>query len=286
MLITFAKGNLYIFSILIVCISLIILSFSFTTTVEAQRDEGTVAGIWTFDDGTANDSSNKGLNGITVGAPKSVNGIVGKALEFNGTSDGINIPDSPDINTVNNVTNRTIAAFLNCHDVSKSQKQVIFEEGGRTRGMTLYVFEGKVYIGAWNRAEYNWNGEWLSADIKSNTWYHIALVIRDGAGAVEKDKFEFWLDGKLKEKADGGQLHPHADNNGLGYLNQNTVYHDNEGAITVPADFFDGLLDEVIIFNSAFDQGDFNSLAAPLSVEAQGKFTTTWGYLKTKRLTN
>lgn len=280
------NSNMSIFHILLACISLFFLTFSFTTTVEAQRDEGTVAGIWTFDDGTAKDSSAKGLNGIVVGAPKSVDGIVGKAFEFNGTSDGINVPDSPDINITNIITNRTIAAFFYCNDVSKSQKQVIFEEGGRTRGMTLYVFEGKVYIGAWNRAEYNWNGAWLSADVKSNTWYHVGLVIRDASGAVESDKFEFWLDGKLKEKVDGGQLHPHADNNGIGYLHQNTVYHDDGGGITVPDDFFDGLLDEVIIYNSAFDQGDFNSVAGPLSVDVQGKSTTTWGYLKTKRLTD
>lgn len=285
MFISLPESNISISSLLLVCISVILLSFSFITTVEAQRDEGRVSGIWNFDDGTANDSSAKGLDGIIVGSPKSVDGIVGKAFEFNGTNDGINVPDSPNINITNIITNRTIAAFFYCNDVSKSQKQIIFEEGGRTRGMTLYVFEGKVYIGAWNRAEYNWNGEWLSADVKSKTWYHVGLVIRDASGAVESDKFEFWLDGRLKEKVDGGQLHPHGDNNGIGYLNQNTVYHDEGGAITVPDDFFDGLLDEVIIYNSAFDQGDFNEIVKALNVEARGKYTTTWGNMKSKRLT-
>lgn len=285
MFIFFIKRNMYIFSILLSYTFLIILMFSINTPVDAQRDEGTVSGIWTFDDGTANDSSAKGVNGILVGAPKSVDGIVGKAMEFNGTSDGINIPDSPDINITNIITNRTIAAFFYCNDVSKSEKQIIFEEGGRTRGMTLYVFEGKVYIGAWNRAEYNWNGAWLSADVKSKTWYHVGLVIRDASGAVESDKFEFWLDGRLKEKVDGGQLHPHGDNNGIGYLNQNTVYHDEGGAITVPDDFFDGLLDEIVIYNSPFDQGDFNEIVKALNVEARGKYTTTWANMKSKRLT-
>ncbi len=278
--------NISILFIFLTCVSLTIFTFSFISPVEAQREEGTVAGIWTFDDGSANDTSNKGLNGIIVGDPKSVDGIAGKALEFNGTSDGVHIPDSPNINITNTFTNRTIAAFFSCKDVSKTQKQVIFEEGGRTRGLTLYVFEGKVYVGGWNRAEYNWNGAWLSAEIKSNTWYHVGLVIRDGSGAVENDKFEMWLDGRLVEKADGGQLHAHGDDNGLGCLKQNCVYHDEGGANAGYGDWFDGLLDDVLIYNSAFTQGDFNEVVAPLSVEANGKFTTTWGNMKSKRLSD
>ncbi len=280
------KENLVISNIVLTCFALSLFLFVFNTPVEAQRNEGSVSGIWNFDDGTANDSSNKGLNGVIVGDSQSVNGIAGKALEFNGTTDSIHIPDSPNVNITNIITNRTIAAFFNCKDVSKNQKQVIFEEGGRTRGLVLYVFEGKVYIGGWNRAEYNWNGEWLSADVKSNRWYHVALVIRDAEGKVESDRLEMWLDGRLVEKSDGGQLHPHGDDNAIGSLKQNVVYHDEGGGITGYGDWFHGLIDEVLIYNSAFDQGDFNELVKPLSVEAEGKSTTTWGRLKSQRLTD
>ena len=186
-------------------IALFLSMFLFCTSIDAKRNEGTVAGIWTFDDGSANDSSNQSLNGVIVGKPKQVKGIVNDALRFNGQGDGIKIPDSNRINTGGPFPNKTIAAFFNCDDVKKAQKQVIFEEGGRTRGLVVYVFDGKIYVGAWNRAEaINWQGAWLSANIKSKTWYHVAAVIRNGANAVEKDKFEFWLDGKLVETADGG----------------------------------------------------------------------------------
>lgn len=282
---TLTKCNVFKLPILLSCIALLLLTFLFFTPVEAQRDEGTVAGIWTFDDGTANDTSNQGLNGVLVGKPESVKGIANKALEFNGTSDGIKIPDSPRINITNIFTNRTVAALFNCSDVSKNQKQVIFEEGGRTRGLVIYVFDGKLYVGGWNRAEYTWNGEWLSADIKSNRWYHVGLVIRDAAGKVEKDKFEMWLDGKLIEKADGGQLHAHGDDNGIGFVNQNAVYHDDSGAGT-NIDWFGGLIDEVVVYSSSFTQADFGQLTEPLSVEPHGKFTTTWAKLKGQRTQN
>ncbi|MCE2400565.1 hypothetical protein J4G08_06710 [Candidatus Poribacteria bacterium] len=271
--------------ILLFYIALLLLMFVLNIPVEAQRDEGTVAGIWTFDDGTANDTSPQNLNGIVVGKPESVNGIAKKALKFNGTSDGIKIPDSNRINTGGPFPKRTIAALFNCDDVNKGKKQVIFEEGGRTRGLVIYVFDGKVYVGGWNRAEYTWNGEWLSTDIKSNRWYHVGLVIRDAAGKVEKDKFEMWLDGKLIDKADGGQLHAHGDDNAIGFVNQNAVYHDDGGGGT-NIDWFDGLIDEVVVYSSSFIRGDFGELIQSLSVEPQGKFTTTWASLKAQRTRN
>lgn len=266
---------------LILCIVLL-----FVPQANAQRDEGTVAANWTFNDGSAKDSSKKGLDGNFAGKPQAVEGIAGKALKFNGKSDGIKIPDSVDINTGGPYTNRTVAALFNCDDVGiKDRKQVIYEEGGQTRGLVLYVHGGKVYVGGWNRAEYNWNGAWPSADVKSKQWYHVGLVIRDAAAKVESNKFEMWLDGKRIAQEKGGQLHAHGDDTGVGHLNQNTVYHDGGGGGS-DLDWFGGLIDEVIVYGSAFDEADFAELAAPLSVEPHGKFTTTWANLKAQRAQN
>jgi hypothetical protein len=63
--------------------------------------------------------------------------------------------------------------------------------------MTIYVFDGELYVGAWNTQEYNWNGEWISTPIESDRWYEVALILRDTRNAVEDDKLEMWLDGTL-----------------------------------------------------------------------------------------
>ncbi len=76
------KGNDFKFSLFLFCIACLLLTFLFYTPAEAQRDENTVAGIWTFDDGTANDTSSQKLNGVVVGTPESVAGIANKALIF------------------------------------------------------------------------------------------------------------------------------------------------------------------------------------------------------------
>ena len=266
------------------CIVLLLGTLLPTIPANAQRDEATVAANWTFNDGSAKDTSKKGLDGNFTGKPQAVDGIAGKALKFNGKSDGIKFPDSVDINTGGPYTNRTVAALFYCDNAKiDDRKQVIFEEGGATRGLILYVHGGKVYAGGWNRAEYNWNGAWPAADIKSKQWYHVGLVIRDARDKVESKKFEMWLDGKRIAQEKGGQLHAHGDDIGVGHLNQNTVYHDGGGGGQTDVDWFGGLIDEVLVYGSAFDEGDFADLAAPLSVEAQGKFTTTWATLKAQR---
>lgn len=257
-------------------------------TIYAARDEATARAIWSFDDGDASDSSEHAVNGTFAGEPEVVDGIVGKALKFDGVDDGVKLPDSNGLNTGGPFMNRTIAAFFKCTDVSITDtKQTIFEEGGRTRGFVIHVHEGKVYVGAWNRAEYQWAGAWPSADVESDRWYHVALVLRDGTSGVEDNKFEMWLDGEKIASEPGGQLHAHGDNTGIAHTNQNAVFHDDDGSGN-NIHYYGGIIDEVIVYNSAFNADDFKEYAdiisAATSVEPQEKFTTTWGKLKSQRM--
>lgn len=269
-----------------ICVLSILLMLVALATY-AAKDEATVEGVWNFDDGDATDTSGKGLDGNIVGDPEVVDGIVGTALLFDGVDDGVKLPDSVGINTIaqpNFYTDRTIAAYFNCTDVDiTEQKQTIFEEGGRTRGLVINVFDGQVYVAGWNRAEYQWAGAWPSAPVESGKWYHVALVIRDADAAVEPGKFEMWLNGERIASEEGGALYGHGDDIGIGHVNANAVFHDEDGAGT-NIHYFGGIIDEVIVYNSAFDAADFAPYAAQVvSVEPKDKFTTTWANLKTQR---
>jgi hypothetical protein len=238
--------------IILITIGLLMANLSFAKIEPEDIQSGHV---WLFEDGATEDSTRN-------------------------QSDAIRLPDSAHINSGGPWTNRTVKIIFNCADVSKNGKQTIFEEGGRTRGLVIYVFDGDLYVGAWNRSEYNWNGEWISAPIKSDKWYEVAAILRDTKGAVEKDKFEMWLDGKLIDKRSGGQLHGHSDDNGIGMTNQNTVFHDEDGSGT-NRDYFGGLIDEVWVINQALTAADLKP--AKLSVEPIGKLTATWGRMKVER---
>ena len=272
--------------VLILCVFLTLNALS----VFASRDEATVKANWNFDNGDGTDASGNDVNGTIVGEPEVVDGIVGKAFKFDGIDDGIKFPDEEGINTGGPFTNRTIAAFFKCTDVSISDhKQTIFEEGGRSRGLVLNVYEGNVYVGAWNRAEYQWAGAWPSVTIESDRWYHVALVLREGGNQVEPDKFEMWLDGVKVSSDPGGQVFAHGADIGIAHTNGDTFFHDESGQGN-NIHFFGGVIDEVIVYNSAFDEDDFAEFAdviqAATSVEPQDKFTTTWAKLKKHRFMN
>jgi len=240
----------------------------------AQIDPATVTTghVYLFENVSGNqvqDDSANNNTGTIVGDPQVVEGLKGKALQFDGVDDGISIPDSQFINVTNGPwPNRTVVAVFKCDDVTKQEKQTVFEEGGRTRGLTIYVFDGQVYVGGWNRAEYDWNpGSWLSAPINSNAWHAVAFVIRDGAEAVEDDKFEMWMDGDLIGRAPGGHIYNHSNDNAIGYTLENNVFHDDDGS--GDGWYFEGAIDEIWILNDALTEtelGAFKGMVWPYAV--------------------
>jgi hypothetical protein len=247
------------------CLTSILVMLVLAGSAVAQIDPATIdtGHVYLFDNITGSqlqDDSANSNTGTIIGDPEVVDSINSKALHFDGIDDGVSIPDSGFINITNGPwPNRTVVAVFKCDDVTIPDKQTIVDEGGRTRGLVIYVFEGELYVGGWNRSEYNWNpGSWLSAPIESDQWYSVALVIRDGGEAVEDDKFEMWMDGDLIGRAPGGQIHNHSDNNAFGYTLQNTVFHDNDGSGD-DGWYFGGAIDEVWILNDALTETELQA---------------------------
>jgi hypothetical protein len=225
----------------------LILAVMLAGNAMAQIEPATVdtGHVYLLDDvsGTQvqDDSANNNA-GTIVGDPQVVTGLNSNALQFDG---------------------------IDCADVDKPEKQTVFEEGGRTRGLTIYVHEGLVYVGGWNRAEYDWNpGSWISTPIGSNEWHAVALIIRDGTEAVEDDKFEMWMDGRLIGKAPGGHIHNHSNDNSIGYTLQNNVFHDDDGS--GDGWYFEGAIDEVWILNVALTQTELGAWVGKVLPDAFG----------------
>ncbi|MBC8468670.1 MAG: hypothetical protein H8D56_04295, partial [Planctomycetes bacterium] len=127
-----------------------VLVLSIAGNAMAQLDPASITdgNVYLFEDvGTdvPDDSANSHTANL-VGNPQVVDGLKGKALQFDGVDDGVHIPDAATINTSTH-QNRTVVAIFQCADVTKPEKQVVYEEGGTTRGLTIYVHEGLVYAG-------------------------------------------------------------------------------------------------------------------------------------------
>jgi len=230
----------------------------------AQLDPASVTDghVYLFEDvGTdvPDDSANTHTANL-IGNPQVVDGLKGKALQFNGTSDGVHIPDAAGINTSTH-QNHTVVAVFKCSDVGKSEKQCVYEEGGSTRGLTIYVHEGLVYAAAWNRADYTpqWNpGTFISAPISSNQWVAVVAVLRGGGPGQEDDKFEMWMDGELIGIGPGGQLQGRSDDIGIGNVQQQTIFHDG---IVNAGYWLEGAIDELWIINQALTEVELRQWA-------------------------
>ncbi len=204
------------------------------------------------------DSANSNTANL-VGDPQVVDGINGKALKFDGIDDGVHIPDAATVN-LSTHQNHTVVAIFNCADVTKSAKQVVYDEGGTTRGINIYVHEGLVYVGGWDTSDYTpeWTGTYISAPIGSNEWHAVALVLRDAGAGLEDDKFEMWMDGELIGKGPGAELRSRSNDGGIAHHISQTNFHDEN--LTATGSYFEGMVDEVWIINEALPESDLKAL--------------------------
>ncbi len=248
---------------LIILVSLILLLVPAGNAV-AQIDPASITdgNVYLFENvgGDVPDDSANSNTANLVGSPQVVDGLKGKALQFDGVDDGVHIPDAATVN-LSTHQNRTVIAIFLCADVTKSEKQVVYDEGGTTRGLTIYIHEGLVYAGGWNLSDYTpeWTGTFLSAPISSNAWYAVAMVLRDGGAGQEDDKFEMWMDGELIAKGPGAELRSRSNDNGIGYANSQTKLHD--GDVTGGGNYFEGMIDEIWMINAALTEIELGGFA-------------------------
>ena len=140
------------------------------------------------------------------------------ALSLDGNGDWVEVPGTTDVNN-RLISARTVSGWFYVTDKSvSSRNQVIFEEGGDQRGLSIYVHSGRLYVGGWNipTAESGWAGTFLSTDqIQSGRWHHVALVLSGGA-TVTANALRGYLDGVAFGSGAGSQLWAHSDPTGIG----------------------------------------------------------------------
>ena len=127
-------------------------------------------------------------------------------FELNGSNDYIIIPNTTYINSNNTaVANRTIETWFKTNDATN--KQVIFEEGGGTNAILIYLNTDQLYCGA-----YKSNGgtaeffRSATGDILDNTWYHVAFVISTSGTTTT---FLWYLNGVLQDSQTGFTVPKH-----------------------------------------------------------------------------
>jgi hypothetical protein len=204
---------------------------------------------------------------IGAGGPTPVTGMVGGALEFNGSSTYIGVPDSSGTLSFGNPTdNFSIDAWIKVAPQDKSGVRPIVDKrvpiGAQIWGYAFYLINGRLGFQLADGAAKNsicdpgpptatssCTNYTSNADVADGNWHHVAVTVqRTGTAQIE-----LYVDGNSRFK--GVARTGNANNNaalliGRGY------------PIVISTPYFKGAIDELEIFNRALTRNEINAIFA------------------------
>jgi len=203
----------------------------------------------TFNGDTADVSGNGNDATAKNGAALDANGKFEGAMRFDGSDDYLAFTDSSLIN-VGTHAQRSVSMWFNPDDVQN--RQVLFEEGGTIRGLSLYIENGRLHAAGWNEpsGESNWQGTYLDLGaVTAGEWKHVVISL-NGTPAVESFAFAAFVDGNWAADGVGSQLWSHSGDIGIGATNNDTKFESGDRSGT-GIDLYRGLIDDVRVYNDA-----------------------------------
>lgn len=141
----------------------------------------------------------------------------GDGVRFDG-NDVYRIADTVGLNIGGPFDGKTLSFVLETGSDIES-KQFLYEQGGGTRGISVYVEDATLHMAAWNRAEARWGVLSVSDTVAAQQRMAISLVFDAAAGTITG-----WRDGTVIGVATGaGTLFNHGDDIGLGGVRGKTL---------------------------------------------------------------
>jgi len=182
--------------------------------------------------------------GPTSGRPGLVTNDGDTAVRFDGIDDIVLLGDSTLINTTTR-DQRTVELWFVPERVTG--RQVLYEEGGGTNGLNIYLDGAQLYATAWTNS---WTNQLITiapTSMAVGVRHHVAVTL----DAVTTKQLTMYLDGvavATSSKTDSGSWAAHTDDGGIGAQNSDTRFHD--GTASGGGNNFAGTIDEVVLFNS------------------------------------
>jgi len=173
-------------------------------------------------------------------------------------NESLEIPDNSDINQGGEPYIERTYSLVFQTGTNVNQRQVIYEEGGNTRGVVIYILNGELYFGAYNQANDGAGSPWtfrsVITNVNPNTTYVMTNVFNGNDSST--GVIQTYLNGSLVGTTTGvGYLYDHGANISIGQSGGG-----NEGGGVTTASYFNGLLGEFLIYDNALDTNQIDIL--------------------------
>lgn len=183
-------------------------------------------------------------------------------VQFDSASnESLEIPNNTDINQGGIPWEERSYSLVFQTGADVNTRQMLYEEGGPTRGVNIYLFNGDIYFGAFNNASDGAGSPWtfksVLASVNPNTTYVLTNVFKGNSSS--SGSIETFLNGDSVGVTSGvGLLYDHTANISIGQNGDGTVVEGNN--TNSSNQFYNGLLGEFLFYNLALNQNQIDLL--------------------------
>ena len=197
----------------------------------------------------ADGGTDTGSVSIVVRDPNSL--PAGNIVLDHSTGASTGVPDTQGVNAGGPWAQKTTFVRFET-DADVTTRQTIYEQGGGTRGINIYIEAGQLHMAIWNYGEENWGYKEVTTAISGNENY-VAAFEFDGA-LPAAGTITGYLDGVNVGSVGGvGQLYAHSDDIGIGQVDGSTVFN---GSSSSAASTFLGTVERVVQYNEILSPED------------------------------
>ncbi len=194
-------------------------------------------------------------------------------VDFTASATSLTIANNTDFNTATSYTNKGINLAFRTNTTDVTDRQVIYEQGGNTRGIIVYIRSGNLHVSSWNRNNDGTGSPWnngtnittVSTSVSANTEYIVTLELAGTSGV--SGTLTSYLNGQsFGSLSSVGLLFSDTDGIEFGGSDGSTQYDDGTNAST---NSFEGEISELIYCNepTAFSSAQRQRIESYLAIK-------------------